>query len=327
MPNSLPETGQRSTHANRRPGIDPAQHPAGRGSPFGKALLLPLQSSSDLLLCALALALLAGNLSAAPQAAHPTTLSNEEIQSMVRRVLQTEMQQAQAPTQGSDHPMQYRLHKTSPRLSTTKLIVETKDGDVARLVAVNDLPLSPASQQAENVRLDTLLNDPSLQRHRQQREQGDADRVRKVIRALPDAFLYQFAGIVQTPQGACYRLIFHPKPGFDPEDLEAQMLKAMAGELWIDIAQQRVTRIEGKRLKDVDFGWGILGKLDQGGSLLLQQADVGNHQWRTSRMVLVMNARILFKVVKLDTALEMTDFAPVAPDLNYKQAIHILNQR
>ena len=31
--------------------------------------------------------------------------------------------------------MRYRLRKSSPRLTSTKEIVETKDGDVARLVA------------------------------------------------------------------------------------------------------------------------------------------------------------------------------------------------
>jgi hypothetical protein len=35
---------------------------------------------------------------------------------------------------------------------------------------------------------------------------------------------------------------------------------------------------------------------------------MGNHQWRTIHMVLVMNARLLFKSVKLDTTLEMSQF-------------------
>ena len=38
------------------------------------------------------------------------------------------------------HPMRYRLRKTSPRFTSTKEIFETKDGAVARLIAVNDRP-------------------------------------------------------------------------------------------------------------------------------------------------------------------------------------------
>jgi hypothetical protein len=247
-------------------------------------------------------------------------LSNEDTQALVRRVLHTEL----AATQDLSHPMQYRLRKVSPRLSTTKLIVETKEGDVARLVEINDTPLNPQDQANEDARLTALLKDPGQQRHREQREQGDAERARKIVRALPDAFLYSYAGIVQTPAGPSYRLSFQPNPGFDSGDMESQVLKGMAGELWIDVAQQRVTRLEGKRIRDVDYGLGVLGKLDAGGTLLLEQADTGNHQWRTTHMVLVMNARLLFKQVKLDTTLEMTEFKPVSAGMGYQQAIQTL---
>jgi len=250
----------------------------------------------------------------------PASLSNEETQALVKRVLQTEIDAAA----DSSHPMQYRLRKVSPRLATTKLIVETKDGDVARLIAINDGALSAQDKQNEDNRLQSLLNDPNLQKHRQEREQSDAERARKVMRALPDAFLYSFAGIVDTPHGPSYRLTFQPNPKFDPDDLEAQVLKGMAGEMWIDVAQQRVTHLEGKRLHDVDYGLGILGKLDQGGTLLLEQADVGNRQWRTTRMVLIMNARVLFKVVKLDTTLELSQYSPVTGGMSYRQGIQIL---
>jgi hypothetical protein len=277
--------------------------------------------------CLLVFMLISGPASlAAPGAVaqEPAHLSNEETQALVKRVLRAELESAQDAAGAAAHPMQYRLRKMSPRRSTTKLIVETKDGDVARLIAINDGPLSPEDQQNEAARLQGLLDDPSLQRRRQDREQNDAERARKIMRALPDAFLYQFAGIVETPLGPSYRLSFQPNPSFDPQDLEAQVLKGMAGELWIDVAQQRVTRLEGKRLHNVDYGWGLLGKLDEGGTLLLEQSDIGNHQWRTVHMVLVMNARVFVKSVKLDTTLDLSQFTPVTPSMSYQQAIELL---
>jgi hypothetical protein len=255
-----------------------------------------------------------------PAAAKPAPLSSAETQTLVQRVLQTEIE----ATQDAGHPMQYRLRKSSPRVTTTKQIIETKDGDVARLLSINNGPLGDLDRQNEEARLEALSNDPSLQRHRQQREQGDIERARKVIRALPDAFLYTYAGTVNTPQGPSYRLTYQPNPKFDPEDLEAQVLKGMAGEMWIDIAQQRVTHLDGKRLRDVDYGWGLLGKLDEGGTLLLEQADIGDHQWRTVHMVLIMNARVFVKSIKLDTTLELSQFTPVAKGISYQQAIQLL---
>jgi hypothetical protein len=253
----------------------------------------------------------------------PAPLSSEEAQAMIKRVLQTELNAAT----DTSHPMQYRLRKMSPRVATTKMIVETKDGDVAHLIAINDNPLSDQDRQNEETRLQGLLSDPSQQRHRMEREQSDSQRARKIIRALPDAFLYSYGGIVDTPQGPSYRMTFQPNPNFDPQDLEAQALKGMAGELWIDAAQQRVTRLQCKRIKDVDYGFGILGKLDQGGTLLLEQADIGNHQWRTTHMVLVMDARFLIKTVKLDTTLDLSQFSPVAAGLSYQQAIQLLESQ
>jgi len=252
--------------------------------------------------------------------AAPAPLSQEQTDILVRRVLHTEMNLADDTT----HPMQYRLRKSSPRFSTTKVIVETKDGDVARLIAINGVPLDASQRQAEDQRLQELASDPKLQRRRQQREQNDTERARKIMRALPDAFHYQYAGIADTPQGPSYRFSFQPNQNFDPQDIEAQALKAMAGELWIDVAQQRVTRLDGKRLHDVDYAWGILGKLEEGGTLLLEQADIGDRQWRTVHLVLAMNARVLLKTVKLDTTLELSQFAPVTNGIGYQQAIQLL---
>ena len=69
----------------------------------------------------------------------------------------------------------------------------------------------------------------------------------------------------------------------------------MTGEIWIDAAQERVTRLEGHLQQDTDYGWGILGKLDKGGWIVIEQADVGGHQWRIVRFKMQMNLRMLFK--------------------------------
>ena len=64
----------------------------------------------------------------------PAALTLAQAQTLVERALATESQAAQELSHAA-HPMRYRLHKTSPRLSSTKEIVETRDGDVARLLA------------------------------------------------------------------------------------------------------------------------------------------------------------------------------------------------
>ena len=239
---------------------------------------------------------------------------------LLERALATELRAAR----DASHPMRYRLRKSSPRLTSTKEIFETKDGAVARLVSINDKPLSQADEQKEQARLDALLADPSRQRHRKQTEDQDTARALKVLRALPSAFLYQFAGTGAGPTGKVAKFTFKPNPNFIPPDLETQVLTEMTGEVWVDFAQERVTRLEGHLQQDVDFGWGILGRLNKGGWIVIEQADVSGRQWRIVRFQMVMSGRVLFKTKSFDTVEEETQFASLPAGLGYQQAIQML---
>jgi hypothetical protein len=239
---------------------------------------------------------------------------------LVKRALTTEL----SSVQDVRHPMRFRLRKSSPHLTTTQEICETREGAVARLLAVNDLPLSAADEEKEEARLSGLLNDPGKQRHRKQAEEEDTGRVLKVMRALPRAFIYQYAGSNEGPTGKVDRFSFRPNPDFDPPDLETQVLTAMTGEIWIDTAEERVARLEGHLQHDVDFGWGILGRLNKGGSVVIEQADVGSHEWRIVHFQMVMNGRVVFRTKVFNTELRESDFIPVPVGMGYAQAIQML---
>jgi hypothetical protein len=250
-----------------------------------------------------------------------------QAQALVGRALATESRAAQEFSRS--HPMRYRLHKSSPRITSTKEIVETRDGDVARLVAINDQPLSLAAEQQEQSRLDALLSNPGLQQHRKRSEDNDTERALKVLRVLPTAFLYQFVGTGTASTGVATfgtvaKFSFKPNPQFNPPDLETGVLTAMAGEIWIDPAQERVVRLAGSLQQDKEFGLGILGQLNKGGWVEIDQADVGGHQWRIVHLKLVMSGRVLFKAKNSDSVQDYSQFAPVPANMSYKQAIQML---
>jgi|SRR5665213_3093765 len=255
-----------------------------------------------------------------PVCAGAEALSDAQAQALVARALGTELRVARDPS----HPMRYLLHRSTPRLTSTKDIIETKDGDVARLLSVNDTPLAPADDQQELARLGTLAANPSLQKHRKDNEEGDAGIVLKLLRMLPNAFLYQYAGTVNGPSGPVHRFTFRPNPRFDPPDIETQALTAMSGELRVDAAQERVIRLEGHLQQDTNYGWGILGKLNKGGWVVLEQADVGDKQWRIVNVQLEMTLRVLFKTRIINTTEQMSRFAPVPAGMDYRQAIQML---
>jgi hypothetical protein len=230
----------------------------------------------------------------------------------------------QRAAQDLSHPMRYLLRKSSPRLTVTRRIYETKEGAVARLLSSNDKPLSLADDQREDARLAQLASDPGRQRRRKQGEDADRARVVKALRNLPAAFVYQDAGPVEAGGHTVERFTFKPNPSYSPPDIEMQVLTQVAGEIWIDPVQQRAVHLEGKLQSDVDFGWGILGRLYKGGWIKIDQADLGGGTWRIVRLQMAMNARVVWRTRNFDTLEEESEFAPLPEDITYKEAVAML---
>ena len=245
---------------------------------------------------------------------------------LVRRAVQHRLDATR-----THRPLRYLLRKKDEQHDathdTTKDIIETADGAVARLVAINGQPLSAQANQAELDRLNTLANHPEIQEHRHQREQKDAERVDRLMRLLPDAFLYRFEAMADCAAGPCYHLTFSPNPRWDPPDFEASLLRGMAGEVWIDQAQERLTRLDAHFIKDVDFGWGIIGRLDKGGTIHLEQTNVGGNDWEATAMKLDMRGKALMvKSLSIEITQEASHFSLVPPGVDYRKAIQLLEK-
>jgi hypothetical protein len=239
---------------------------------------------------------------------------------LVQRALAAEL----LGLQDTSHPMRYQLHKSSPNLTTTKEIVESRDGSVAMLLSVNDRPLSQADAMKEQQRLDGLLADSGKQRHRKQGQDEDMQRALKVLRVLPAAFVFQYAGTVQAASGSAARFTFTPNPNFTPPDMETEVLTAMSGEIWVDPVQVRVMHLQARLEKDVEFGWGVLGRLYKGGWLNIDSADVGGGVWRVVRFQMNMSARILIRTKAFETVEDESHYSPVPLTLDYRQAVALL---
>ena len=276
--------------------------------PIARWILLPL------------IALPAGAVRSLGQAGAPV-LSQAEAQALVQRALAEETDAAK----NGSRPMRYTLRKITPRLTTTKEIIETSDGDVARLTEVNGEPLSEAAEQREMSRLNALAANQADQDHRKQTEDNDRARAIKILRALPKAFVYTYTGPGTSAAGPVETYSFAPRPGYSPSGTETQILTAMTGTIAVDPSAGRVTHLEGHLRKDVNFGWGIVGRLNKGGWMAIDQARVADGQWRTVRLQLAMTGRIVFFTKTYDTLQEQSDYRPVAEGLDYREAIRQLS--
>jgi hypothetical protein len=178
-----------------------------------------------------------------------------------------------------------------------------------------------------------VRNPDELNRKRKQ-EKEDADHTERIMRALPDAFLYREDG---TQAGSAtvghlgdelIRLKFRPNPNYNPPTRVEQVLTGMSGELLIDAKQKRIAEIDGTLQKDVGFGWGILGHLDEGGHFLVQQAVVEDHTWDITRMQLAFTGKILLiKKLNIQSTDIFFDFHPVPANLTFAQGVELLKKQ
>jgi hypothetical protein len=202
---------------------------------------------------------------------------------------------------------------------------------VGMTVAYNDKPLTPEQKKAEEDRLMELASSPDLLRHKHSQEQENAERTLRMLKALPEAFLYDYDGEEEGSAGLSQpgvrltRLRFHPNPTYQPPSRVEQVLAGMKGVVVIDPVARRIAQIDGTLFKEVSFGWGILGHLDKGGRFLVQQCDAGDHSWEISRMSLEFTGKILlFKNLSIKSDEVLDRFRPVPADITFVQGVQML---
>jgi hypothetical protein len=202
------------------------------------------------------------------------------------------------------------------------------------LVAVNDRPLDPTQRRAEYDRLDSLAHNPSELRRKQQQERDNADRITRIVRAMPDAFTYQYDGMVQASDGVAFRgdplvrLKFQPNPQYRPPTRVEQVLTGMHGVVLIDPNKHRIAKVDGTLYRDVSFGWGFFGHLNKGGRFRMEQAEVSEDAWEITRMELNFKGKILlFKSLVINSSEVFSNFQKVPADLSFAEGVALLKKQ
>lgn len=261
--------------------------------------------------------LLAGALHAAQQ---KPDLSPQEL---VRRASRNEIK--------SSDVHQYFMYRDSIEYkghSITKEVMETPQGGLTLTLAVNGQPLPADERRKENQKLEKFANDPEARRKKQEQNRDEDQREQVMLTSLPDAFLYTYAGTEPGPNGSpLVHLTFKPNPSFNPPNHETRVYEGMQGDILIDPKAMRIAKIDGTLFKDVDFGWGILGRLYKGGRFYIEQRDVGDGRWETVQETLEFNGKILMiKPLSIYSKETTSDFRPVPSNLTVAQALDLLHK-
>jgi hypothetical protein len=224
-------------------------------------------------------------------------------------------------------PLRYRQRKVGAKGDTTREIIVSQEGNVARLVERDGQPITAAEDADERARLTEDLDSPDDFRKHHHRDTEMRDSVIKLVGMMPQAMLYSYAPGQPQPKGAEGLQVvidFHPNPAFHPPTMFADALTGLEGRAWIDARSHYLTRIEARVLRPVNWGFGILAKIYPGGTLEFEQIHIGDH-WVYSHLDEHLTARLLMvKNYPENNVITSWDFRPMPSLLSYQDGIRML---
>jgi hypothetical protein len=243
----------------------------------------------------------------------PTHPASADDLALIERASDHELTELESPTL-----FRYRERLDWSWGSETRSVIETAEGRADRIVLFNDEPLSPEHQEKQQHRLEKLLSDHDVVKNELKDQKAETQRRARMVKAFPQAFFFDFAG---SDKGLL-RFNFRPDPEFSPKDRETQMYRGMEGSVWIEPVQERIVRIKGILVKDVSFGWGIVGHLYKGGIYEIAQTQLSPGRWRITalnidlkgKMFLVNSFRFRRKEIN-------SQFQPVTSEMTFTEAV------
>jgi hypothetical protein len=205
--------------------------------------------------------------------------------------------------------------------SETRSVIETTEGRADRIVLFDGEPLSPDQQAKQQHRLEKLLSDHDALKNELKDQKSETQRRIKIVKAFPKAFFFDFAG----SEKGLLRFNFRPDPEFSPKDRETQMYRGMEGSVWIEPVQERIARIEGVLVKDVNFGWGIVGHLNKGGIYEIAQTQLSPGKWRITMLNVDLKGKtFLINSFRFQRKETNSRFQPVSSNMTLREAIQEL---
>ena len=225
--------------------------------------------------------------------------------------------QAELAADMNDHSRWKYKDTQQDGVDTVSIVVETDHGSVKRLVSKGGRPLTAADAQVEDQRVQNFIHDDAQLAKQKKDGVQDGKNAEELLNMLPDAFLWT----VESDDGQKIRLHFAPNPSFDPPDMQSRVLGEMVGELVVDKGQNRIETISGKLTQDVTIGWGLLGRLHEGGTFRVERREVAPRLWQiTETHVHIQGKALFFKNIGQEQDEVQTDFTQVPPGTTLEQA-------
>lgn len=169
-------------------------------------------------------------------------------------------------------------------------ITRGPDGAIYRqLVSKNDVPVSPGKPQG-------------VQRTQAKDEQ-------KIIDDVFAGYDMHIVGREDFDGRPAIRIRFTPRARYSPQTPFGKIMQHVAGEAWVDEADQQLARIEAEVIDPVSIGFGFIAKLQKGAMIHAERRKINNQAWLPFKAEVSLRARILLlKGLHIRETLEYSDY-------------------
>jgi hypothetical protein len=232
---------------------------------------------------------------------------------LLRRAVDGELK-----AQAADHSeWMYQTRVRDDGKDQMKMVIDTREGDLERLRAVNGHPLTPEQEKQEDRRIENLIHNRHEQRKLRREKEEDGQKTERLFKMLPEAMTARYG----SRQGDLVEILFTPNPKFRPPSHEAAVFHGMEGRIWINTRENRLAEIEGHLMEAIKFGGGLFGHLDKGGEFHVKQSEVGPGHWEITLLHVNMHGKVLFfKTIGVQQDETQTNFQQVPDNLTLAQA-------
>ena len=202
-------------------------------------------------------------------------------------------------------------------------VMETDLGVLRRLIAIDGRALTPAEAEQEDRRLSDIAAHPDALRRLGESQHEDERHVTQLLAMLPKAFVITPDGT----RGSCAQFSFHPDPSFHPSTYEERVVHAMVGTVSIHGPENRLCTLDARIAQPVEFGFGLLGRVNSGGHFYLERERILADQWKTTRISVHVDGRVvMLKNLSRDQEVVRGDMQLAPPHISLEDAIRALGR-
>jgi hypothetical protein len=276
----------------------------------------------EALLCVRWLLAAAGCLTVSLQAGQSPAAapSEEQIHQLLERMIATSHRSdaAEAFYARTEHWIQ-RKHAADaePTLDRVYRVYPTGTGTVKLVVAEAGEPVTPEKYRQELGTLEQALVwalDPEETRQHARVEKWKkrtADRYH-AVEGFRDSYRVTWLGEESDPNSSSARplakLLLDPKPGSPSGSIATELLAASRLTLWVEAESGAVVRLDAELVRDLTFGGGLLGKIDKGGRVHIEQMQVAPGIWLPRLTTSDVQGRKFLSHTESDRTVEAGDF-------------------